>query len=109
MGMEDNDKPDKLPRVRISDAETARRMRVQQLPSFMKLAGLLHNDLKALHAMREETKFIETHPGLPRGDVFAAKVRGLAGGQQAGLVSGQSEEGGRCGACRRCRPYCITA
>lgn len=26
--------------------------------------------------MREETAFIHTRPGLPRGDEFAAKVRG---------------------------------
>lgn len=60
----------------MSDAEYARRMRYADVHVFLKMAELLGNDVKAAHAMREESKFILTHRGIPLGEEFAGKVRG---------------------------------
>jgi hypothetical protein len=73
--MADEEK-DKARKVGLSDAEQARRMRQCEMKGFLQLAALLHDDVKAVKAMREESAFIAAYPNLPRGDEFAARVRG---------------------------------
>ena len=64
------------PERRLSDTELARRLRVMEASGFLKLANLLRNDLRAVRAMREESKFTLAHPELPRGPELAGKIRG---------------------------------
>lgn len=73
----ENEEPEPKPRkTGVPEAEQARRMRRAGFKGFLQLADLLHDDLKAFRAMREETLFIASRPNLPRSDEFAAKVRG---------------------------------
>lgn len=60
----------------MSDAEFARRARLSEVPTFILLADLLKNDMRAIRAIREEAEFVNARPDLPRGPEFAAKVRG---------------------------------
>jgi hypothetical protein len=62
------------PRPGLPDAEVARRCKGSA--AFDKLAELLGDDIRAVKAMREESKFVQAHPELPRGAEFAAGVRG---------------------------------
>ena len=60
----------------FSDVEMARRLRMTLPEEFVKLAELVGNDVKAAHALREESEFMLAHKDLPRNAQFAAKVRG---------------------------------
>jgi hypothetical protein len=60
----------------MSEEEQARGLRQSGASGFLQVAELLGNDVKALKAIKEEAKFIAAHLDLPRGDEFAAKVRG---------------------------------
>lgn len=66
------------PAAGVSDADILRRLRSigTQHPAFDALVRLIGNDVKALRALREESKFIRAHPELPQGAKFAAAVRG---------------------------------
>jgi hypothetical protein len=59
----------------LTDYEMALRLRQIGSVDFERLAALLGGDKAAIRAMREETKFIDAHPHLPRSAEFAAKVR----------------------------------
>jgi hypothetical protein len=59
----------------LTDYEMALRLRQIGSVDFERLVALLGGDKAAIRAMREETKFIDAHPGLPRSAEFAAKVR----------------------------------
>jgi hypothetical protein len=64
--------------VTVSDADILRRLRSIGMnhPAFEALAKLIGNDMKALRALREESRFVRAHPELPRGPKFAEAVRG---------------------------------
>jgi len=59
----------------LTDYEMALRLRQIGSVDFERLVALLGGDRAAIRAMREETKFIDAHPHLPRSAEFAAKVR----------------------------------
>ena len=59
----------------LTDYEMALRLRQIGSVDFERLVALLGGDKAAIRAMREETKFIDAHPNLPRSAEFAAKVR----------------------------------
>lgn len=61
----------------VSDVDVARRLRSLAMyhPAFAQLAKLIGNDLKAVKALREETKFVRAHPELPAGSAFADIIR----------------------------------
>jgi hypothetical protein len=63
-------------KIPIPEAEQARWLREHATKGFLQLTELLGDDVKALRAMREESAFIRARPTIPRGDDFAAKVRG---------------------------------
>ncbi len=63
------------PHIPMSDAELAKRLRISENATFIKLVNLLGNDLKAAKAIREEGKFMMAHPEVPADKEFAAKVR----------------------------------
>jgi hypothetical protein len=59
----------------MSDAEFARRLRLTEQPTFIRMAELLGNDLKAAKAILAESEFIKAYPTTMRGSAFATKVR----------------------------------
>lgn len=59
----------------LSDAELARRLRMQEAAPFLRLSALVGSDLKAVRCMRGEQKYLLAHPEFPRGPEAAAKVR----------------------------------